>query len=82
MNVFELPLNRSPRSVTDLELFGLSGKFFVVEQLLLLVLEQFSDTILLSIRASNETFGGGRGDMYTYSFKPSPVFSLTTFGIQ
>ena len=27
-------------------------------------------------------FGGGRGDMHTFSFKTSPVFSLTTFGMQ
>ena len=30
----------------------------------------------------SETFGGGRGDMHTFSFQTSPVFSLTTFGIQ
>ena len=30
----------------------------------------------------NEIFGGGRGDMFTFSFRTSPVFSLTTFGIQ
>ena len=30
----------------------------------------------------NEIFGGGRDDMYTFSYKTSPVFSLTTFGIQ
>ena len=29
-----------------------------------------------------EILGGGRGDMYTFSYKTSPVFSLTTFGIQ
>ena len=30
----------------------------------------------------NEIFGGGRGDMYAFSFKTSPVFNLTTFGRQ
>ena len=30
----------------------------------------------------SEIFGGGRGDMLTFSYKTSPVFSLTTFGIQ
>ena len=29
-----------------------------------------------------EIFGGGRGDMDAFSFKTSPVFSLTTLGIQ
>ena len=29
-----------------------------------------------------EIFGGRRGDMYTFSYKTSPVFILTTFGIQ
>ena len=30
----------------------------------------------------NEIFGGGRGDMNTFSFKASQVFILTTFEIQ
>ena len=30
----------------------------------------------------SEIFGGGRGGMPTCSFQTSPVFSLTTFGIQ
>ena len=30
----------------------------------------------------NEIFGGGRRDMYEFSNKTSPVFKLTTFGIQ
>ena len=30
----------------------------------------------------SEIFGGGRGDMYAFSYKTSPVFNLTTFGIQ
>ena len=30
----------------------------------------------------NDIFGGGRGDMYDFSYKTSPVFNLTTFGIQ
>ena len=30
----------------------------------------------------NDLFGGGRGDMYAFSFKTSPVFNLTTFEIQ
>ena len=30
----------------------------------------------------SEIFGGGRGDMHAFSYKTSPVFSLTTFGIQ
>ena len=30
----------------------------------------------------NEIFDGGREDMYTFSFKTSPVFILPTFGIQ
>ena len=30
----------------------------------------------------NEIFGGGRRDMYDFSYKTSPVFNLTTFGIQ
>ena len=30
----------------------------------------------------NEIFGGGRGDMYDFSYKTSPDFNLTTFGIQ
>ena len=29
-----------------------------------------------------EIFGGGRGDMYTFSYKTSPVFILPTFGMQ
>ena len=29
-----------------------------------------------------EIFGGGRGDMYTFSYKTSPISILTTFGIQ
>ena len=29
----------------------------------------------------NEIFGGGRGDMCDFSYKTSPVFNLTTFGI-
>ena len=28
----------------------------------------------------NEIFGGGRGDMYDFTFETSPVFNLTTFG--
>ena len=30
----------------------------------------------------DEIFGGGRGDMYAFSNETSPVFNLTTFGIQ
>ena len=30
----------------------------------------------------SEIFGGGRGDMCAFSYKTSPVFNLTTFGIQ
>ena len=30
----------------------------------------------------NEIFGGGRGDMNTFLYKTSPMFSLTAFGIQ
>ena len=30
----------------------------------------------------SEIFGGSRGDMYAFSYKTSPVFNLTTFGIQ
>ena len=30
----------------------------------------------------NEIFGGGRGDMYAFSYETSPVLSLTTFGRQ
>ena len=30
----------------------------------------------------NEIFGGGRRDTYDFSYKTSPVFNLTTFGIQ
>ena len=30
----------------------------------------------------SEIFGGGRGDMYDFSNKTSPVFNLTTFGRQ
>ena len=30
----------------------------------------------------NEIFGGSRGDIYTFSYKTSPIFILTTFGIQ
>ena len=30
----------------------------------------------------NEIFGGGRGDKYRLSYKTSPVFNLSTFGMQ
>ena len=30
----------------------------------------------------NEIFGGGRGDMYDFSYKTSPVFNLAIFGIK
>ena len=30
----------------------------------------------------SEVFGGSRGDMHSFSFQTSPVFSLATFGIQ
>ena len=60
----------------DLELIGLIGNFLLVEQLLLLVPNSLFHSCF------NEIFGGNRGDMFTFSKMTSPVFSLTTFGIQ
>ena len=54
----------------------------VVEQLPLLVVEQLSNPILLSIRASMRSLAEVEVTCYTFSYKTSPVFSLTTFGIQ
>ena len=52
----------------DLELVGLIGKTLLVEQLLLLVVEQLSNPIPLSItRDVMRSLVGGRGDMYTFS---------------
>ena len=63
----------------DLELVGLVGNFFLLKQLPVLVVEQLPNPILFSIRF-NEIFGGGRGDLYTFSYMTSPVSILTTFG--
>ena len=63
----------------DLELVGSIGNFWIAAQLL--IVERVLNPILFSVRVSR-LFGGGRGDMYTFSCKPSPVSILTTFGIQ
>ena len=54
-----------------LDLVGLIGHFWIVEQLLFLVQSCFK-----------EIFGGGRGDAYIFSYLTSPVSIRTTFGIQ
>ena len=41
-----------------------------------------SETNFLFHSCFMEIFGGGRGDMKTFSYKTSPVSILTTFGIQ
>ena len=48
----------------------------------LAVVDQLLNPILSSNRDEGEIFGGSRGDMYAFSYKTSPVFSLTTFGLQ
>ena len=79
----------------DLELVGLVGRILLVEQLLLLVVEQLpflvveqlhllvvdqhSNPILLSIRALVRSLAEGRDDMYTFSYKTSPVFQSNNF---
>ena len=68
----------------------LVGHFLLVEQLLVLVVEQLPfvvveqlpNPILFSIRVSKRSLAEVEGDMYDFSYKTSPVFNLTTFGIQ
>ena len=43
---------------------------------------QLNFPLVQSWSCRNEILGGGRGDMYDFSHKTSPVFNLTTFGIQ
>ena len=46
----------------------------VVEQFLVLVVEQLSEPNSLLHSCFKEIFGGGRGDMKTFSYNTSPVF--------
>ena len=79
---------KSPWSITNwtLELVGLVGRILLVEQLLLLVVEQLpllvvdqlSSPIPLSNRDVVRSLMEVEGDMYAFSYKTSPVFSLTT----
>ena len=48
----------------------------------LLIVERVLNLILFSIRVSRRSLAGAEGDMYTFSYKTSPVFIPTTFGIQ
>ena len=59
-----------------LYLVGLIGNFWIVAQLLPLVVEQLLNPMI------TEIFGGGRGDAHTFSCMTSPVSIRTTFGIQ
>ena len=55
----------------------------VVEQLPLLVVEQLSNPILLSIRDVVRSLAEVEVTcIFFFSYKTSPVLSLTTFGIQ
>ena len=65
-----------------LELVGLIGNFWIVAQLVLLVVEHLLNPILFSSHVSKTSLAGGRGDMYTVSYVTSPVSIRTTFGIQ
>ena len=64
------------------DLVGLIGNFWIVEQLLPLVVEQLLKPNTFVQSCFKETFGGGRGDVYTCSYMTSPVSLRTTFGIQ
>ena len=57
-----------------LELVGSFGNFKMVAQLVLPVVEHVLNPILFSSQSCfKEIFGGGRGDMYTFSYMTSPV---------
>ena len=55
------------------------------------LLNEFTDWLLFNCRTQliirdrvsmRSLVVGGRGDKYDFSYKTSPVFNLTTFGIQ
>ena len=86
---------RFPRSITDWIGFGL-GWFgrFSTRCFSKRLLNELSNWLLLTVEPSwsfplvqlwscfNEIFGGGRGDKYRLSYKTSPVFNLSTFGMK
>ena len=65
-----------------LELVGLIGNFWIVEQLVHLVVEQLLNSILSSSHVSRRSLAEAEVDAYTFSYMTSPVSILTTFGIQ
>ena len=58
------------------------GKKWVVERLHLLIIEQLSNQILLSIRDIVRSLEEVQGDMYAFSKRTSPIFNLSTFKTQ
>ena len=59
---------------------GSIGNFLIAARLR--VVEHVLRLVLSSIRVLMRSFGGDRGHMYPFSYKTSPVFGLTTSGIQ
>ena len=56
-----------------------------VERVYRLAVVQLWNPIHNSLRSNHDCvaiFGGGRGDKYGLSYKTSPVFNLTIFGVQ
>ena len=70
------PLNQN----LELELIGLIGSFWIVAQLVHLVVEHLLNPILSSSQVSRRSFGGGRSNAFYFSYRTSPVCILTTFG--
>ena len=65
-----------------LELVGLIGNFWIVEQLVPLVVERVLNLILFSIRVSMRSLAEAEVTCTFFSYMISPVSIRTTFGIQ
>ena len=92
MNVFFLHLARDLRHGEQwvslfyhdlgLDLVGLIGNFWLVEQLLPSGCRATSERNSFIQSCFKKVFGGGRGDAYTFSKMTCPVSIRTTFGKQ
>ena len=71
-------------SWVDWKKLGLSNNFpfWLSSNFPFWLMHNFWTQLPLSIRDVRRALVGDRGDMYAFSYKTSPVFSLTTFGIQ